>query len=84
MPTITEIQDPRLTYCKKYDIHCGCPNCEKAQNYCLKHKCPKTFCELCSGVLGEAEDIKESYLCKDASFLAVMAKLNNLKTKRIT
>ena len=30
MPTILEIQEPKMTYCKKYNIHCECAKCEKA------------------------------------------------------
>jgi len=39
MTTVLEIQEPKMSYCKKYDIHCECPKCKKhTSGTCFKFK----------------------------------------------
>jgi len=49
MPTITEIQNPDLTYCQKYDVYCYCPKCEDPTTSCVKHYFHEDHCQKCVG-----------------------------------
>jgi hypothetical protein len=43
MPTPTEIKHKNYTYCKKYDVHCECPGCDKMNPKCQSN------CKECNG-----------------------------------
>jgi len=65
MTTVLEIQKPKMSYCKKYDIHCECPKCEKPTKYCIKAYKPnqpkqpnqEDYCDICTGPTKEDEEI---------------------------
>jgi hypothetical protein len=62
MPTTIEINNPYLTYCKKYDVHCECPKCHIFSRRMGSGVCPSN-CDNCNGkhyFTGRIENPKES------------------------
>lgn len=49
MPTLIEINNPSLIYCKKYDVHCVCVSCIKTIDDINPEATLKTQCERCKG-----------------------------------
>lgn len=42
MPTVTETQYPWMKYCKKEDIHCSCPTCDRFEE-CQPFECENLY-----------------------------------------
>lgn len=63
MPTLLEIKDSSLIYCKKYDVHCPCLKCEKPIGLCIKSVSPEETCSLCKGPYNDSDVEKDVYIC---------------------
>ena len=53
MPTLTEITDPKYTYCNKFDVHCPCVKCRASGDDEEWLECGDTDCNECGGWQGE-------------------------------
>jgi len=63
MPTITEIQNPNLTYCQKYDLYCPCIKCDGNHHTCIKVLYPTNSCDKCLGPeTGQIQKVKLLFL----------------------
>ena len=70
MPTITEIRNPKLTYCKITDSHCLCPKCKM----CLQCRLCKKYHELNPLTLYQLYQLYQPVLnCKDPRHKALYA-----------
>ena len=52
MPTLIELNNPDLTYCKRHELHCPCPKCKEPTLGCY----PK--------IITEMNDLPECRGCK--------------------
>ena len=75
MPTPTEILNPNMKYCQKYDIHCPCQGCDSEK--CLGYR--KNICDNCQGPLPAAEAKKVFNTDNLAPHMCLLLYLSHVK-----